>query len=109
MNGMGAVLVFAIVLVVFGIGGLALLLEHFQKLAKIKANTPGFGNVDVEQALDSLRREIADLRDTTTRYDLSFDSALQRLESRVANLEQSSRRISSVESPEQSVVKQTGI
>ena len=31
---------------------------------------------------------MAALRDTTTRYDMSFDTALQRLENRMAYLEQ---------------------
>lgn len=38
-------------------------------------------------AVESLRKEVEQLRDTTTRYDLSFDTALQRLEARVGHLE----------------------
>ena len=34
-------------------------------------------------AVEALRQEVAGLRDTTTRYDMSFDTALQRLESRI--------------------------
>jgi len=36
----------------------------------------------------SLRAELAQLRETTTQYDVSFDTALQRLEARMAHLEQ---------------------
>ena len=39
------------------------------------------------EAVESLRKEVAELRDITTRYDMSFDTALQRLESRVGQLE----------------------
>jgi hypothetical protein len=92
----------------FGVGGLAIILEHFQKLAKIKAETHSVGNAEIAQALDSVRREIAELRETTTRYDLSFDSALQRLEGRVANIEQSSRQSSS-DSPQTAALRQGGL
>ena len=80
-----------LVLMVFGIGGLAIYFEHVQKMAKIKAESGGGG--ELTDTLESIRREIAELRDTTTRYDMSFDSALQRLEGRVGNLEQASRQI----------------
>lgn len=103
---MAAVIAFAIFMI-FGIGGLAILLEHFQKIAKIKADSDAAGNTRVAEALDSIRREIAELRDTTTRYDLSFDSALQRLESRVAHLEDSSRTQPAV-AEEQTVLRQGG-
>jgi len=87
----------------FGIGGLAIILEHFQKMAKIRSQASAAGAADVAKALDAMRKEIADLRDTTTRYDLSFDSALQRLESRVAHLEESQR----ARPGEQASLKQT--
>jgi hypothetical protein len=38
-------------------------------------------------AVESLRTEMRQLRDTTMQYDLSFDTALQRMESRMENLE----------------------
>jgi hypothetical protein len=103
---MGAVVAFAIFMI-FGVGGLAILLEHFQKIAKIKADSNAAGNAQVADALDSIRREIGELRDTTTRYDLSFDSALQRLESRVAHLEDSARN-KTASPAEQAVLKQGG-
>jgi hypothetical protein len=52
----------------------------------------GDGNVATE--LRELKSQLAELRDTSTHYDMSFDSALQRIESRVGNLE---GRVSSVE------------
>jgi hypothetical protein len=42
-----------------------------------------------------LKRQIEELRDTTTKYDMSFDTALQRIESRVSNVE---NRVSGIES-----------
>ena len=38
-----------------------------------------------------LRREVTALRDTSTQYDLSFDTALERTDQRIARLEQLSR------------------
>lgn len=44
--------------------------------------------------LQDLKHAIDELRDTTTRYDISFDAALQRIESRVGHLE---GRVNSIE------------
>jgi hypothetical protein len=44
-------------------------------------------NRETLAAVESLRKEVEQLRDTTTRYDLSFDTALQRLEARMGHLE----------------------
>ena len=61
--------------------------RHEQEMARIRSQSGTQGNSDLI-AMGELKREMAELRDMTTRYDLSFDSALQRLESRVNNLEQ---------------------
>ena len=78
----------------FGIAGLGILMEHFQKMAKIRAEVRANAGQDVLNAIKELRTEVAELRDTTTRYDLSFDTSLQRLESRMNHLEQ---RVGSIE------------
>ena len=44
--------------------------------------------------IQALRQQMVELRDTTTKYDMSFDAALQRLESRMGHLE---GRVTSVE------------
>ena len=72
---------------VFGVGAIAVITEHMQKMAKIRVEQHAHGSREVMDAVESLRREVADLRETTTRYDMSFDMALQRMESRVAKLE----------------------
>ena len=41
----------------------------------------------MEQEIAGLKQEVAELRDTATRYDLSFDTALQRIDRRVDHLE----------------------
>ena len=63
------------------------ILRHQRKMLEIKAKV-GYHPTEIgSNELRELTRQIAELRDTTTRYDMSFDSALQRLESRVGNLE----------------------
>ncbi len=69
------------------IAAVAIVSEHFQKMAKIQASNSSSVNTNVSNVLEEIRREMAELRDTTTRYDMSFDSALQRVESRVSHIE----------------------
>jgi hypothetical protein len=52
-------------------------------------------NDSVRAEMEAMRQEIRSLRDTTMQYDLSFDTALQRLEQRVEGIER--RSISSGE------------
>ena len=58
----------------------------WQRVVTIQ-NQARYGSEQMIQEVQGLRKEFAQLRDTTTRYDLAFDTALQRLESRVENLE----------------------
>jgi len=62
-----------------------------------KSEAPKRAGQETLAAVEGLRKEVAELRDLTTRYDLSFDTALQRLESRVGQLEIG--RVSGHESP----------
>ena len=59
--------------------------RHRQKMAEINKGGGGSGSVHLE--IEALRSEIRSLRDTTMQYDLSFDTALQRLEGRMENTE----------------------
>src|ERR1044071_876705 len=65
----------------------AIITRHQQKLAEMRYQGGGAVESNVLASIQALRNEMQDLRDTTTRYDLSFDAALQRIESRVGNLE----------------------
>ena len=47
----------------------------------------GGSGADGAARLSQLEREIAALRDTTTKFDMSFDAALERLERRLAWIE----------------------
>ena len=42
---------------------------------------------ELRSEMEHLRKDLQSLRDTSMQYDLSFDSALSRMESRIANVE----------------------
>lgn len=73
---------------------------HRRKLEEIRAKQKVDIAEETRAAIDALRREVAALRDTSTQYDVSFDTALNRLDSRMAHLEQ---RVRSVENEVNSV------
>ncbi len=83
------------ILLIFGIPVLAILTAHHRKVLEIKHRSRQ--DAGEQRAIEELRAEIASLRDTTTRFDLSFDTALQNLESRVAHLEARLRQAASEE------------
>ena len=86
---------------VFGGGGLVrYVVESMNKtrveLAQLRSQQKtDHGSVQDIEALRAevaaLRAQIMELRDTTTQYDLSFDTALQRMERRVEQMEQQQR------------------
>ena len=59
------------------------------------------GSKEIVQALQDLRREVAELRETTTRFDMSFDAAMTSLENRVERVEQNqyATRTTTIEEP----------
>ncbi len=91
------------VFLIFGGGGLVVkIVEDMNKtrleMARLRAQNQSLaaGGSDVtalREEVALLRKEMHDLRDTTTQYDLSFDTALQRLESRVNQIEQQRQQI----------------
>ena len=82
------------VLMLFGLPFYAIWTYHKRKLEEIKARNRLSISEETRVAIEALRQEFNGLRDTTTQYDMSFDTALHRLESRIGTME---RRISSVE------------
>ncbi len=82
---------FVFIIVVTGIGtstGVIMeWLKHRTELAKMKIEAQNKGDANVRAAIDELRAEMRALKDTTMQYDLSFDTALQRMEHRVEGLE----------------------
>ena len=60
---------------------------HKRKLEEIRARQRSTIDKMTMEAINGLRQEMAALRDTTTEYDMSFDTALKRLESRMDHVE----------------------
>lgn len=81
---------------IFGGGGMVRkIIESMNRtrveMAQLRSQQQGSASSQELAALrddvSALRRELQQLRDTSTQYDISFDSALQRMESRVEFLE----------------------
>ena|SRR5258708_30436686 len=75
------------VLLIFGLPIVAIITSHQRKLMELKLRMGTQTQSTSSNELQELKRAIDELRDTTTRYDISFDAALQRIESRVGHLE----------------------
>ena len=68
---------------------------HRRKVEEIRAQRQIQIAEETRAAIQGLREEFNALRDTTTQYDMSFDTAMHRLESRIGNVE---KRIGASES-----------
>lgn len=79
---------------VFAIPILAILTYHKRKMMEIKLAGAQRQDQAMIERIEALRKELAQLRDTSTQYDVSFDTALHRIETRVHNLES---RVASIE------------
>ncbi|HSV75296.1 MAG TPA: hypothetical protein VLH79_16190 [Chthonomonadales bacterium] len=81
------IMALSIPLVALCIPIVAIVAAHRRKVLELQLLLRGQADEKVMDELRSLRRDLEGLRDTSTRYDVSFDQALQRVESRVAALE----------------------
>ena len=68
--------------------------SHRRKVLELQLRLRNEGSSSVHAEIEALQREVRALRDTTMQYDLSFDTALQRMEQRMESME---RRVSSAE------------
>jgi hypothetical protein len=84
----------AAVVMIFGIPITAIVTGHFRKMAELKLQHGEKAESNVLESIRELKEQFTELRDTTTKYDMSFDAALQRIENRVNHLE---GRVSRVE------------
>lgn len=65
----------------------AIISSHLQRIAKIKAEAGSNLSQALREELDAIKREIVALRDTSTKFDMSFDAALTSLEQRMERVE----------------------
>ncbi|HSV75295.1 MAG TPA: hypothetical protein VLH79_16185 [Chthonomonadales bacterium] len=66
----------------------AIVAAHRRKVLELQLQLRSQADSLIAGEIRSLREQLEGLRDTTTRYDVSFDTALQRMETRMARLEQ---------------------
>lgn len=75
------------VCLIFGIPLLAVWTEHKRKLMEMQLRLGKGIDENLRAELEAMKNEIRSLRDTTTQFDISFDTALQRVDARVSNME----------------------
>lgn len=83
------------IIFVFSIPLFALWSNHRRKVLEMQLKLRGPAEVGNQSEIEALRHEVRGLRETSTQYDLSFDTALQRMEHRVEGIE---RRVQSIQS-----------
>lgn len=91
---MGNVIPILAIICIFGIPLSAIWTNHRQKVLELQLRLKNESGGNLKNELEALRQEVSQLRDTTLQYDMSFDTALQRMETRMEGLE---RRVSQVE------------
>lgn len=65
----------------------AIVTAHLREMAKIKAHQGSQLSEEVRSEMREMKAQLAELRDTTTKFDLSFDAALTQIEERVERVE----------------------
>ncbi|HLK58877.1 MAG TPA: hypothetical protein VKU00_20050 [Chthonomonadaceae bacterium] len=94
------------ILCVFGIPLSAIWTHHRRKILEMQLQLRNTGDVGTRAEIAALREEVRSLKETTMQYDLSFDSALQRLERRVEGVERRVNGVGTSSSIEGSVVEE---
>ena len=78
---------------ILGIPFYAIWTYHRRKMEELRIQQRTAVDQKTMEAIQELRREFAELRDTTSSYDVSFDTALLRIENRVSGMDQRLRTI----------------
>lgn len=89
-----------VVLGVFLLGALAILLDHLQTMAKVRAKNAQQQDETLERRLGELAQQVEQLRQMHTDYVLNMDSHLQHLEYKLSAFEQ---RLEQLESQQRSL------
>ncbi len=99
-----ALIILVPVACVFSIPLVALFQHHRRKMEELRQKEQRLIAADIQAEFEKLRAEIRDLRDVTMQYDLSFDTALQQMEHRVAHLERPQYGKQQAESPSENAI-----
>jgi prefoldin subunit 5 len=89
---MGELIGLVAVVLIFGpvivIPVTAMVLKHRKEMVRMEIERRTTVNQEIVAQIEALRREIADLRRTSTEYDMSLQMNLENLQERVRTLEQ---------------------
>jgi sensor histidine kinase regulating citrate/malate metabolism len=66
----------------------AMVLKHRKEMLEMELERRRLSNQEVIAQIEALRQELAQLRDTSTQYDMSLQANLEMLQERVRLLEQ---------------------
>lgn len=61
--------------------------KHLQKIEELRLKAKGQLSEEVKAELQQMQEQIQSLRNTSTKFDMSFDAALERLEQRMGRVE----------------------
>lgn len=65
-------------------------LQSKERIMQMKVEQSNIPNESLMRMMEELRKEVAQLRDTTTQYDMSIDKNMHMIEQRLSYLEQKS-------------------
>ncbi|HSV75294.1 MAG TPA: hypothetical protein VLH79_16180 [Chthonomonadales bacterium] len=91
---LGLMIPLVAVLLLFGIPIIAIWTDHRRKVLDMKLRSRQQADQALLQRIDEVQRQLIELRETATQYDVSFDTSLQRIEARLNGIE---RRVEVVE------------
>ncbi|CUU01471.1 MAG: hypothetical protein N2045_09130 [Fimbriimonadales bacterium] len=94
---MGDLIGLVAVVLIFGpalvIPLVAMTQKHRKEMLMLELEKRRQSNEEVLKQIEALRREIAELRETTTQYDMSLQANLENLQARVRALEESQNQV----------------
>lgn len=93
----GNLVVLAAVVFIFGVAlivpVLAMTQKHRREMAMLELEKQRKSNEEILKQIEALRQEIAELRQTTTQFDMSLQANLENLLERVRALEASQHQV----------------
>jgi len=92
---MGEIIGLVAVSLIFGIPIVKIWTDHQRKVLEMKLQLRNQGDTGLRAEFEALKQEVRSLRDTSTQYDLSFDTALVRMEHRVEGVERNVQALQS--------------
>jgi len=94
---MGELIALMVVVFIFGpaliVPVLAITQKHRKEMAMLELEKRRKSNEEILKQIEALRQEIAELRQTTTQYDMSLQANLENLQERVRALEASQHQV----------------